>query len=101
MYRFRQRIQLCVHPHLLQIVLTKLPIHYPLAQEQFLAKISHELRTPMNAIIGLTYLALQTNLDSRQNDYLTKINAAAKGLLTIINDILDYGQIFHRFFHRC
>ena len=63
------------------------------AKTAFLANMSHEIRTPMNAIIGMTYLAQQTELTPRQKNYLSKVEAAAKGLLGIINDILDLSKI--------
>lgn len=63
------------------------------AKSTFLANMSHEIRTPMNAILGMTHLCLQTALDSRQLDYLTKINKAATALLGLLNDLLDFSKI--------
>ncbi|MBP7585633.1 MAG: response regulator, partial [Spirochaetes bacterium] len=51
------------------------------------------IRTPMNAIIGMSHLALKTDLNPRQRDYLGKIDRAAHNLLQIINDILDFSKI--------
>ncbi|MDR2837282.1 MAG: response regulator [Azonexus sp.] len=63
------------------------------AKGTFLANMSHEIRTPMNAIIGMTYLLQQTELAPRQRNYLGKVETAAKGLLGIINDILDLSKV--------
>lgn len=63
------------------------------ARSQFLANISHELRTPMNAVLGLTELLLHENLSSKHINRLIKIKTAASGLLTLLNDLLDFSKI--------
>ena len=62
-------------------------------KDDFFANISHEIRTPINAIIGFTHLALETDLDTQQSDYLSKIKHSSNHLLGLVNDILDFSKI--------
>jgi signal transduction histidine kinase/CheY-like chemotaxis protein len=63
------------------------------AKSEFLANMSHEIRMPINAIVDISHLTLNTDLSPKQHGYINKIHAAASSLLGIINDILEFAKI--------
>lgn len=63
------------------------------AKGQFLSNMTHELRTPMNGVLGMTSILLDTDLDEEQLDIVNTIRTSGDTLLTIINEILDFSKL--------
>jgi PAS domain S-box-containing protein len=64
-----------------------------IAKSEFLARVAHEVRTPLNAIMGFTEQLLQTSLDERQSEYLNIIDKSSEHLLSLINDVLVLSKV--------
>ncbi|MER2268013.1 ATP-binding protein [Methylobacterium oxalidis] len=63
------------------------------AKSRFLATVSHEFRTPLNGILGMADLVLDTGLDPEQRTYVESVRTSGKALLTLIDGILDFSRI--------
>ena len=62
-------------------------------KNDFFSNMGHEIITPMNAIIGMTYLSMQSDNSAKQQSYLKRTEQSAKSLLNIVTDIIDYSKI--------
>ena len=63
------------------------------AKSEFLSNMSHEMRTPMNSILGMSYLALRADPNPKLRDYLERISESGQHLLSLISNILDFAKI--------
>ncbi len=63
------------------------------AKSQFIANMSHELRTPMNAVLGLLQLARRSGLTPAQADYVRKAEGAARAMVGVLDDVLDFSRV--------
>src|SRR5690606_18344121 len=63
------------------------------SKESFLADLSHEIRTPINGIVGIIHILRNTSLNDEQRDWINRLDTASNSLLLIINDILDISKI--------
>lgn len=66
------------------------------AKSEFLTNMTHEIRTPINGILGMTDITLTTELDADQREFLGIIKTSAASLLTIVDDILDFSRVEER-----
>lgn len=63
------------------------------AKSEFLAKMTHELRTPMNGILGMTRLVLNTSLTDEQREYLRIVQTSSESLVALVNNVLDLSKL--------
>src|SRR6185369_8405833 len=64
-----------------------------LAKSEFLAVMSHEMRTPLNGVVGMTALLLDTRLNDEQREYAESLRTCSESLLSVINDVLDFPKM--------
>ncbi|XP_028055276.1 probable histidine kinase 3 [Camellia sinensis] len=63
------------------------------AKSQFLATVSHEIKTPMNGVLGMLQMLTDTDLDVTQQDYVRTAQGSGRALVSLINELLDQAKI--------
>jgi two-component system sensor histidine kinase/response regulator len=87
--RLREILQIRAH----DIAARRLAEEENQAKSDFLARMSHEIHTPMNGILGMSHLALQQEAPAKLKRYLETIHSSALGLLEVLNAILDFSKV--------
>ena len=98
-HRFQETQRLVLHSHETSLAydkIAKLSRELKRATEaksEFLARMSHEVRTPMNALLGMAELLMETSLNPEQREYVRIFRRAGDNLLNVVNDILDFSKV--------
>ena len=98
-HRFQETQRLVLHSHETSLAydkIAKLSRELERATEaksEFLARMSHEVRTPMNALLGMAELLMETSLNPEQREYVRIFRRAGDNLLNVVNDILDFSKV--------
>lgn len=92
--RIQQNLQVDIKKATYELKVTNARLQTALDEKSaFIGQMSHEVRTPLNAIIGLSELLLESRLDDSQQNYINTINSGAKSMIVLINDLLDITKI--------
>lgn len=94
LHKYQHQLEVMVDSRTQELIIAKdLAESANRVKSTFIANISHELRTPMNTIMGMTKLALNNSQEPKVNAYLDKATESANKLLVLINDLIEYSQL--------